>query len=61
MRAVLLSMRIDGEYVFVTRSDHSTAKDGMEGTVPERVPNDVVPFIRTIREFDGVVPDAESD
>lgn len=56
MRAVLHARRLDGEYVFTTRSDHSTAKDGMEGTAPERVPNDVAAYIGMMEEFDGVVP-----
>ena len=37
-------------------SHHSTAKDGMEGTAPERVPNDVAAYIGMMEEFDGVVP-----
>lgn len=53
MRTVLHAKRIDGEYVFETRSDTSTAKDGMGGALPDVIPNDVREVIRAIDEFDN--------
>lgn len=53
MRTVLHAKRVDGEYVFETRSDSSTAKDGMGGELPDTVPNDVAAVLQALHEFDG--------
>lgn len=53
MRTVLHAKRVDGEYVFETRSDSSTAKDGMEGELPDAVENDMAAVLAALHEFDG--------
>ncbi len=48
---VLWSKCIDGEYIFETQADHSTAKSPM-GCFEKRIPNDMQFVINTLRKYE---------
>lgn len=52
---VLLSKCIDGEYIFETQADNSTAKSPMDMLEAKRIPNDIVPVIQAMEAYYGEV------
>lgn len=50
---VLLAKCIDGEYVFETQANNSTAKSPMGMLADKRIPNDIVTVIQAAEEYYG--------
>ena len=48
---VLLAKCLDGEYVFETRADHSTAKTPLGAFDEKNIPNDIVAVLDALKEF----------
>lgn len=49
---VLWAKVIDGEYLFETQADHSTAKSPMGCFTEKRIPNDLQAVVNALREFE---------
>lgn len=49
---VLWAKCVDGQYVFETRADHSTAKTPMGAFGEKVIPNDIMSVIKTLKEFE---------
>lgn len=49
---VLWAKAIDGNYVFETRADHSTAKSPMDCFAEKRIPNDLQAVIKALRDYE---------
>jgi hypothetical protein len=49
---VLWAKCIDGEYIFETQADHSTAKSPMGCFEEKRIPNDMQFVINKLREYE---------
>jgi hypothetical protein len=49
---VLWAKCIDGDYIFETQADHSTARTPMGCFDEKRIPNDMAAVIKRLREFE---------
>lgn len=51
LTTVLIARCLDGEYVFETRGDNSTAKTPMGAFDEAKIPNDIIPVLEALEDF----------